>query len=71
MDILVAFTLGGFPVILVLAWMFDVSTKGIHRTESEVTGPARTKLRILQALGLVLSLLLAGLVIWLILSSGP
>ena len=62
MDILVALALGGFPVILVLAWMFDVSSKGIQRTESEVSGAARTKLRILQAVGLVLSLLLAVVV---------
>ena len=68
MDILVALTLAGFPVILVLAWMFDVSSKGIHRTESEVSGAARTKLRILQALGLVFSLLLAGLVGWWVLN---
>ena len=69
MDIAVALALGGFPVILVLAWMFDVSTKGIQRTESEVTGAAQTKLRILQALGLVLSLVMAGLVAWWVLSA--
>ena len=68
MDILVALTLGGFPVVLVLSWMFDVSSKGIQRTESEVLGASLTKLRILQALGLVLSLLLAGLVNWWVLS---
>ena len=69
MQILVALTLWVFPVILVLAWMFDVSSKGIHRTESEVSGAARTKLRILQALGLILSLVLAGLLGWWVLSS--
>ena len=69
MDILVALTLAGFPVILVLAWMFDVSSKGIHRTESEVSGAARTKLRILQALGLLLSLVLAGLLGWWVLGA--
>ena len=68
MNILVAVTLGGFPVVLVLAWMFDVSTKGIQRTESEVSGSSLTKLRILQAVGLVLALVLAGLVSWWILS---
>jgi len=68
-DILVAVTLGGFPVILVLSWMFDISSRGIHRTESEISGPARAKLRVLQAFGLVLSLALAGLVGWWILSS--
>ena len=68
-DVLVALTLGGFPVILVLSWMFDVSSQGIQRTESDVSGPARTKLYVLQALGLMLSLTLAGLVGWWILSS--
>jgi serine/threonine protein kinase len=62
MSILVALALGGFPVILVLSWMFDVSSKGIHRTESEVSGAARTKLRILQTVGLVFSLVLAAVV---------
>ena len=42
-DILVAVTLGGFPVILVLSWMFDISSKGIHRTQSEILGSARIK----------------------------
>ena len=68
-DILVAVTLGGFPVILVLSWMFDISSKGIHRTQSEILGSARIKLYVLQALGLILSLGLAGLVGWWILSS--
>ncbi len=68
MDILVAVTLGGFPVTLVLSWMFDVSSKGIRRTESEVSGAARTKLYVLQALGLMLSLALAGLLGWWVLN---
>ncbi len=70
MQILVAVTLGGFPVTLALSWMFDVSSRGIHRTESEVSGAARTKLRILQALGRILSLVLAGLLGFWVLSGG-
>ena len=67
MSVVVAVWLGGFPVILVLSWMFDVSAKGIHRTESEISGAARTKLRILQSLGLVFSLVLAALVaLWIL-----
>ena len=64
MPILVALTLASFPVILVLSWMFDVTPEGIRRTESEVSGAARTKLRVLQSLGLILSFVLAGLVGW-------
>ena len=66
MPILVALTLASFPVILVLSWMFDISSKGIERTESEVWGVARTKLLMMQGLGLILSFLLAGLVGWLL-----
>jgi serine/threonine-protein kinase len=62
--ILTAFTLASFPLILVFSWMFDVSTKGISRTESSVSGAARTKLRVMQAVGLILSFVLAGLVLW-------
>jgi hypothetical protein len=62
MPILVALTLGAFPVILVLSWMYDISSKGISRTESSVSGAVRTKLRVMQASGLVLSFLLSGLV---------
>ena len=62
MDILVALTLAGFPVILVLSWMFDINSRGIQRTESDVAGSARTKLRILQIVGLILSFGLAALV---------
>ena len=51
-------------MVLTLSWMYDVNTKGIQRTESEVSGASLTKLRVLQVLGLVLSLLLAGLVSW-------
>jgi hypothetical protein len=64
MAVLVALTLASFPVILVLSWMFDISAKGIRRTESEVSGAARTKLRLLQGFGLTLSFALAGLVLW-------
>jgi serine/threonine-protein kinase len=62
MEVLVALTLGGGPLVLVLSWMFDISSKGIHRTESGVSGAARTKLRVLQGVGLVLSLVTAALI---------
>ena len=64
MAILVALTLASFPVILVLSWMFDVSSEGIRRTESDVSGAALSKLRRMQTLGLILSLGLAGVVGW-------
>ena len=64
MAILIALTLASFPVILVLSWMFDITSKGISRTESAVSGAARTKLRIMQASGLILTFVLAGSVGW-------
>ena len=64
MAILVALTLASFPVILVLSWMFDISAKGIRRTESGVSGAARAGLHLLQALGLGLSFAVAGMVGW-------
>jgi serine/threonine protein kinase len=69
MEVLVALTLGGGPVVLVLSWMFDISSKGIHRTESEVSGAARKKLRILQGVGLVVSLVTAALIGYWVLGS--
>ena len=62
MAILVAIVLAGFPVTLVLSWMFDINSRGIQRTESDVAGSARTKLRVLQIVGLILSFGLAALV---------
>jgi len=50
--------------------MFDISSKGIERTSSDVSGAARRKLRYMQVFGLILSLVLAGLVSWGILSLG-
>jgi hypothetical protein len=70
MQILVAITAGGFPVTLVLSWMYDISSKGIERTASDVSGAARRKLRFMQVFGLILSLVLAGLVSWSILGLG-
>ena len=63
---LVAATLACLPVILVLSWMFDVGKDGIVQTEANPLFSGR-KLRILQAAGLGLSLLVAGLIGWWIL----
>jgi serine/threonine protein kinase len=68
-DVLVAIALGGFPLALVLGWMFDITSTGIRRSTS-ATGPAgRVKLIWLQAVGLALSLLLAGAIGWWILTA--
>jgi len=55
-----------FPVVLGFSWMFDISAKGIQRTESALSGAALAKLHLMQSVGLVVSLVLAGVVsVWL------
>ena len=63
-SIVVALTLASFPVILVLSWMFDITSEGIQRTESDASGAVRTQLSFLKGLGLILSFVLAGLIGW-------
>lgn len=31
----------GFPIVVILAWMFDIGSKGIERTEDEAAGTSR------------------------------
>lgn len=66
---LVAVTLAFFPLALVLSWMFDVGKEGIKQTEANPAAVAGPRLRLLQATGLGLSLLIAGLIGWWILGS--
>ncbi len=64
--VLVALALSGFPVVLVLAWVYDVTTTGIRRTESAPASHS-TQFRLLQAAALAFTLALAGLLGWWIL----
>jgi eukaryotic-like serine/threonine-protein kinase len=62
--LVVALTLAGFPVALVLAWMYDLTGAGIRRTEAAQTpGPAFLRW-LLPTIGLLVSLLLAALIGW-------
>jgi predicted Ser/Thr protein kinase len=62
--LVVAITLAGFPVAMVLAWMFDLTDAGLRRTRSApATGPAFVRW-FLPTLGLLLSLLLAVIIGW-------
>jgi tRNA A-37 threonylcarbamoyl transferase component Bud32 len=66
--LVVAVTLSGFPVAMVLAWMYDLTAAGVRRAESASTdapGPLRW---VLPALGLLFSLLFAGLIGWWVLA---
>jgi TolB-like protein/Tfp pilus assembly protein PilF len=63
MTFLVVFLLIGFPIAMVLAWVFDVSSTGIQRTEplpDEVAAP-QMQFRMRAAFGIVVMLAMAGL----------
>jgi serine/threonine-protein kinase len=63
-QVLVALALGGFPLALVIAWMFDITSKGVRRTESVLPKGARAKMLVLQAVFLGTALILSGLIAW-------
>jgi TolB-like protein/Flp pilus assembly protein TadD len=63
MTFLVIFLLVGFPIAMVLAWVFDVSSTGIQRTEpspDEVAVP-QMQFRMRAAFGIAVMLAMAGL----------
>jgi TolB-like protein/Flp pilus assembly protein TadD len=63
MTFLVVFLLIGFPIAMVLAWVFDVSSTGIQRTEplpDEVAAP-QMQFRMRAAFGIAVLLAMAGL----------
>ncbi|MEZ4424154.1 MAG: serine/threonine-protein kinase [Gemmatimonadota bacterium] len=66
---LVATILAAFPVALVLAWIFDVGSDGLTRSRSDPTSVRGPTLRVLQVTGLALSLGVAILIGWWILSA--
>ena len=57
----VIFLLIGFPVAMVLAWIFDVGPQGIERTEPLRDTPAELRLRLRIAYAAVVLLCMAGL----------
>jgi tRNA A-37 threonylcarbamoyl transferase component Bud32 len=66
--LVVAITLSGFPVALVLAWMYDLTAAGVRRAESAASTTPGPLYWVLPALGLLFSLLFAGLIGWWVLS---
>lgn len=59
--LLVVLALAGFPVALVLAWLFEVTPEGVIRTDdSDSAGPSASKWQAVWATALVLSTLLVG-----------
>jgi TolB-like protein/Flp pilus assembly protein TadD len=61
MTAIVVFLLVGFPIAMVLAWVFDVSPEGIQRTEPMQGAAPRMQLRLRAAYGLVVLAGMAGL----------
>jgi len=61
MTLIVVFLLIGFPVAMVLAWIFDVGPQGIERTEPLKDTPASMHLRLRLAYTAVVLLCMAGL----------
>jgi TolB-like protein/Tfp pilus assembly protein PilF len=58
---IVVFLMVGFPVAMVLAWIFDVGPQGIERTEPLANEPRSTHFRLRMAYGAVVLLLMGGL----------
>jgi TolB-like protein/tetratricopeptide (TPR) repeat protein len=61
MTFLVIFLLVGFPIAMVLAWVFDVSATGIERTEPLPGAPPQMQFRTRAAFGVVVVVAMAGL----------
>ncbi len=67
-DVLVAVVLAGFPVAVVLAWLYDIGAGGISRTQDlPDTTPGRRRIRrLLQIAALGLSFLIAYFIWWVV-----
>jgi TolB-like protein/Tfp pilus assembly protein PilF len=61
MTFIVVFLLVGFPVSMVLAWVFDVGPEGIHRTEPVPESAPASQVRQRAAFGVVVLVCMAGL----------
>jgi len=61
MTFLVIFLLVGFPIAMVLAWVFDVSSDGIQRTEPLPGAPSQMRFRTRAAFGAAVLVAMTGL----------
>ena len=61
MTFVVVFLMVGFPISMVLAWIFDVGPEGIHRTEPLPQEAVAAQVRVRAAFGLAVLLCMAGL----------
>jgi serine/threonine protein kinase len=68
-ELLVALALAGFPVAMMLAWMYDVTSTGIQRVAAAELGGPRYLRWLLPTVGMGLSLVIATLIGWWVLGS--
>ena len=61
MTFIVVFLLVGFPIAMILAWIFDATPEGIQRTEPLADVAPRYRMRVRAAFGLVVLVAMAGL----------
>jgi hypothetical protein len=61
MTFIVVFLLAGFPVAMVLAWIFDVGPEGIQRTEALPGAGPSSQVKVRATFGVVILLCMAGL----------
>jgi adenylate cyclase len=59
--LIVVFLLLGFPIAMVLAWIFDATPEGIQRTEALPGLPPKSRMRMRAAYGVLVLLAMAGL----------
>ena len=68
-SVVVAAVLAGFPLALVFSWLYDITARGVERTQSDSPRSQRKGLIALQITAVVVSLLIAGGLGWWILGS--
>ncbi|HET9692822.1 MAG TPA: hypothetical protein VFP48_00440 [Steroidobacteraceae bacterium] len=61
MTFIVVFLLVGFPIAMVLAWIFDATPDGIQRTEPLPGDAPRTRIRVRAAYGIAVLVAMGGL----------
>jgi serine/threonine protein kinase len=66
-QVVVLLTLAGFPVAMVLSWLYDVTAAGIRRTEASA---ATRRITALKWIGLAGSVVAAAVIGWLLLRTG-
>jgi serine/threonine-protein kinase len=59
---------GGFPLALVIAWLYDLTARGLERTKAETTSPSKGPQLVLKIAAIVMSLVVFAALVWLTLA---